>query len=94
MTRSCDSRRSCTEAGLSFVSVGGSLAGWFIFLFLLFLAFFCVRVLTPFVGQLGFIGASLGFNPLFLLYFDRDLLIAFSLFVLGWPDLPRIVKRL
>ena len=45
-------------------------------------------------GQLGFIGASLGFIPLFLWYFDRDLLIALCLFVLGWPDFPRVVKGL
>ena len=115
MTRSCDSRRSCTEAGLSFVSVGGSLAGWFIILFLfiffIFFILFWSQFLTPFAGptrvygrqfflnpllfgQLGFIGASLGFIPLFLWYFDRDLLIALCLFVLGWPDFPRVVKGL
>ena len=66
------------------------------FLFLLFLSLFGVGDLTPFVGQLGFTGVSLGFNPLFLLHFDRDLLIvfSFSLFILDWPDLPRIVKWL
>ena len=54
------------------------LVGLFYFFFLLFLSLFGVGDLTPFVGQLGFTGASLGFNPLFLLHFDRDLLIVFS----------------
>ena len=68
----------------------------FLFLFLFLLSLFGVGDLTPFVGQLGFTGASLGFNPLFLLHFDRDLLIvfSFSLFISDWPDLPRIVKWL